>query len=83
MVRSDFYINLVIGRAYSFFFQPLIFFYFFFLRQGVSRFLNGGFYKNMFRGLALRTHFRGTTTAPVLRIAALAIALLAALPIFI
>ena len=37
----------------------------------------------MFRGLALRTHFRGTTTAPVLRIAALAIALLAALPIFI
>jgi hypothetical protein len=40
VVRSDFYANLVIGRVFNSKFYKLVYFYFFVLRSGVSRYLN-------------------------------------------
>ena len=79
LVRADFFINFVVGRFFNSVFSSLMFFYFFVIRHGVSKYLNSGAYKYLAQRSASGTHVRRGSLTNLLSVSAMAVATLSAL----
>lgn len=83
VVRADFFINFVIGRAFNAVFSSVMFFYFFAIRHGVSKYLNSNAYKYLARRAGSGTHIRRGSLKNLLNASAIAIAATAAVVFFL